>query len=1228
MPNVSEIESAIQRLEGGAYQKLMDSYLYKRYGYRINSYGSQIGTNKTVKGTPDTYAELPDGKYVYVMYGTHIDADKKLLDDFSKCMAEIRKIGFENKVEKIICCHTATHLSNVTYEKLNASYGNLEIIGITETAHDLLYKYPEIAERDLGIKISTGQILDEQGFINACERNSFSTTLDMPLLFREKECSEVLELLSKNKLTIIFGQSGTGKTRLAMEVLKQYSSEHSCNVKYIKNNGENIYSDVHSAFNDDCDFAVLIDDADQLAGINHLLDTAFDRSRKHDFRILITVRDYQYHDLEETIQKYDFNPASYELKVLSEKDIKEILKNNLGITNPDYIDRISQIAKGNVRIALMAGKISLEDGAYDNLRNIFDIYDGYYSNVLKMLDKKQKVVAGLIAFLGRVRLNSRVLINTAKIYGVSESELLEICQFLDTNEIVYIFNDEAVKFDNQNFADYLLYYVFIKEKLLSISEVSKAVLDYSFDRVCYVFSTVYALFQSDTTLEYIHSQALCVWNSLKDYPDRAEKFICRFITLLPDEGIAYIKRAIDKLPQKTADFSEIDWSKKSGGNCKSSILNALANLKYTDYCKDSLDLILYFLNRNSEYPNDYCYIFGKRLSIDYDSFKYKYCVDRDILSRLSDKFQEDKSTNLGYCLLFLIESDLKLVYKDYSWSVDNCFTTRSYRLIKCDEVLSLRRKSLEMLFSMRLDKRFEQFVNHILINYPSECDGGSIDILEQDMNVVENCFVFDDSTQAYKDLLIMWHLDTVCEEYGIDIEPRFALWKNNSMLAFCLDVFVKMRTLSTEYETWKKERDKKIIEAANSFSTDDFEQMFVCMKEIGIERIWRDASNSIRIMLENVPSANYVGFVKACLKSWVRTDYSNYLVCLYVEKLLTVVDYKTAEDIISEADFTDKPLWLSSLRCQVPDCEITEAFVNDILDNVITDQKTLNPAYVISYKAIKRIELSQSGFATRYIGTIAEVSIPSALCSRIISDFCNEENDFSTMLDSIFGGRVDLLEKVYLTAAQCGEIYQEPQNLLTRLLKADPDLLDRMSDLEIANSHNLNPTPVLDVIWKLPDCKEYVVKVVRYLSRQIGYEAESALSRFIAYESCDSEEVKKNHIAVIRSIVDDYAFDEEFIERFFEAVRGISDDERLMVIVEFCRKNKDLSAFKKCPFKGKVQSATSYAEIVLERIKFFEKLKSELKGIEFTEHREYLSNIINNEKKNRQEAEVSDFIYD
>ena len=83
--------------------------------------------------------------------------------------------------------------------------------------------------------------------VDCCERNSFSTTLDMPLLFREKECGEVLELLSKNKLTIISGNPEPGRPDLRWKCLKQYSSEHSCNVKYIKNNGENIYSDVHSA---------------------------------------------------------------------------------------------------------------------------------------------------------------------------------------------------------------------------------------------------------------------------------------------------------------------------------------------------------------------------------------------------------------------------------------------------------------------------------------------------------------------------------------------------------------------------------------------------------------------------------------------------------------------------------------------------------------------------------------------------------------------------------------------------------------------------------------------------------------------------------------------------------------------------------------------------------------------------------------------------------------------
>lgn len=66
MTLINKLENAIKELEGGRFQKLGDEYLRKKYDFKIVSLGSQEGTDKTTKGTPDSYAE-EDGKYVYIM---------------------------------------------------------------------------------------------------------------------------------------------------------------------------------------------------------------------------------------------------------------------------------------------------------------------------------------------------------------------------------------------------------------------------------------------------------------------------------------------------------------------------------------------------------------------------------------------------------------------------------------------------------------------------------------------------------------------------------------------------------------------------------------------------------------------------------------------------------------------------------------------------------------------------------------------------------------------------------------------------------------------------------------------------------------------------------------------------------------------------------------------------------------------------------------------------------
>ena len=71
MGNINRIQNAIMQLEGGAFQKLFDAYLYKKYKFNnIQTLGVQTGTNKPTKGTPDSYVFTDDEKYILINYGT------------------------------------------------------------------------------------------------------------------------------------------------------------------------------------------------------------------------------------------------------------------------------------------------------------------------------------------------------------------------------------------------------------------------------------------------------------------------------------------------------------------------------------------------------------------------------------------------------------------------------------------------------------------------------------------------------------------------------------------------------------------------------------------------------------------------------------------------------------------------------------------------------------------------------------------------------------------------------------------------------------------------------------------------------------------------------------------------------------------------------------------------------------------------------------------------------
>ena len=71
MSRFTTVESKISGLAPGGFQRLCSDYIYKERGYNnLKDLGSKENTDKTTKGTPDSYTINDDGSYSLIMYGS------------------------------------------------------------------------------------------------------------------------------------------------------------------------------------------------------------------------------------------------------------------------------------------------------------------------------------------------------------------------------------------------------------------------------------------------------------------------------------------------------------------------------------------------------------------------------------------------------------------------------------------------------------------------------------------------------------------------------------------------------------------------------------------------------------------------------------------------------------------------------------------------------------------------------------------------------------------------------------------------------------------------------------------------------------------------------------------------------------------------------------------------------------------------------------------------------
>ena len=462
------------QLEGGAFQKLFDQYLYKKYKFtNIQTLGVQAGTNKPTKGIPDSYVMTDDGKYILINYGSVNSRPKeKIKEDIIACFDKAKLSLPKDKIKKIICGHSSTniHIEQLSLNKEIIQGVNIELIGIDTLSHDLALIYPHIAKDMLGIAIDTNQFFDIEDFVKAYDANGINAPIDCKILHRDSEINEIFKSINENIVTILIGPSGIGKTRLALEVCRRQDKKD-IKIYCIKSNGNLLYEDIKYYIDEPGNYLLFFDDANMVTSFDNVLNTILTLPNDYKINILITVRDYARERVIKKVSRYS-KPSIIKIRSFKDDEITDILKNNLGIINTNYLKKITSIANGNIRLAFLAGIRSINDG-YKAIHNAEDIFENYYGYIIDdvKLTKNDVIMLFFIAVAGPVKSNGNQLYNDLKnTYGneIDEKNIIENLYYL---ELIDWFKNEITKISDQSFGNYILYYVLFKKKWVSVESL-------------------------------------------------------------------------------------------------------------------------------------------------------------------------------------------------------------------------------------------------------------------------------------------------------------------------------------------------------------------------------------------------------------------------------------------------------------------------------------------------------------------------------------------------------------------------------------------------------------------------------------------------------------------------------------------------------------------------------------------------------------------------------------
>ena len=1251
MSKINQIQNKLKELSGGAFQKLADAYLHKKGYEQINSLGSVIGADKVRKGTPDTLMPLPNGKYVFAEYTTQQDGIyEKLKKDLDKCFDEAKTDIAVEKIHEVVICYTSTLNTselNSLREQCQKRGVNINIFGIDPISYDLYQKYPGIARDFLGIEVDTGQIVTLDEFVTKYDKNAIATPLSTTFHFREEELAQVLQRLEESNLVVVFGKAGVGKSRFVLECCDRFVAVHpEYKVQCIFIRGVDIFEDLRVYFSEPGSYLIFVDDANRVSKFEYFIQILHDQREDQQIKVIATVRDYALEKVREVSRSYS-DWRDLELNPLEEKQIKQLVKDEYGIINPLYFDRIAEIAKGNPRLAIMVAEVAKQENTLTSISNVSSLYDEYYRSIRRdieeLSDENLLKAAGIVAFFRTIDRSNEELMEAIKTaFEISQEVFWQAVRQLNDLEVLDMYENEVVRTSDQVLATYFFYLAFFKEKSLDFA----ALLKHFFPRLQYrlvdVLNPVLNTFDSMKIVEVMRPTIDRAWETYKKAGDEANlmHFMQVFWFLKQTDILLYVRDCISKMEPESVDLSKLE-IKPSSNLSSPSLLSTLGLFTYSDENNNlrmALALLFNYLTKRPSELSQALYLLTKRFGFESDSWAYEFIKQQIVVDELWKRVKDGKDQVLSKLFLAVAEHYLQTKFDTTKVNGRSTFNIIEFELQPTTEIIELRRRIWKRVFQLYQISMFQKEVLDLLHKY---CLSGQISVNKLIVQDAVEIIPFIESTlysSSYCHCIVVQdylnHLENHQVEFSEELRDRFT---NETYVLSQVLLFDwgERNNWDLEYDEYERRKQQQIEAHFTDYCFTKYKNFFKQCLEIQQETERRN-HNKEHFPSRVVEVLIYLAHRDCDLYVKVLEHYLNLGDPLklndlrLVNRLMQIYGVEKAYKFLNKLDNPSRREWLFGFYRLLPQEEIKFEFLAQIYElyrESAPNEMRQDLDFLLKYRSL------DGNVVVRVVEIILEKIAEDSNYSSALSLLFKPYMEVNEALLDLFNNHLDLLKKAYLAVLKTNWHKKYDNQIFTYILDLDPNFIFEYIDWinrQKEQSDHFRDTRDYSFLWRYENHEKMMSKIVEYIYIKEQEHHLLHINFFILTEGAqDNALIEERQDSLLKKLIRKWNKTVEFIRFLFNDICDFSYERRLRFISVFLEGNNNFEDFEKLPLEPYTWSwQGSAVPLYQSRVKYFESLLPLLNTVDFLQHKQYVERQIHYLRERIEQEKKKNFMED